>query len=154
MKKIFIIDWSLIPVFVLSAYSGIELYIAGYRSSHEIWHNWAVFHVLVSILFLIAVILHITTHWNWYKVTIRNGIGHKSKVTAILSTLFLFVVLTGFTLLGIEGAGSTVGQWHFWAGIIVTVLSVGHILKRFPLLRKSLKNRMNKQTSAGARMHI
>lgn len=150
MKKIFIIDWGLIPVFVLSAYSGTELHIAGHRNSHEIWHNWAVFHVLVSILFLIVVILHIVTHWNWYKATIRNGIGRKSKVTAILSTLFLFVALTGFALLGIEGAGSTVGEWHFGAGIIVTILSVGHILKRFPLLRKSLKNRMNKQTSSGA----
>ena len=150
MKKIFIIDWGLIPVFVLSAYSGIELHIVEHRNSHEIWHNWAVFHVLVSILFLIVVIFHIVTHWNWYKATIRNGIGRKSKVTAILSTLFLFVALTGFALLGIEGAGSTVGKWHFGAGIIVTILSVGHILKRFPLLRKSLKNRMNKQTSSRA----
>ncbi|WP_284515537.1 hypothetical protein [Bacteroides sp. AM54-2NS] len=42
-------------------------------------------------------------------------------------------------LLGIEGAGSPVGQCHFWAGIVTTVLSIGHILKRLPLLRKSLK---------------
>ena len=32
MKKIFIIDWSLIPVFVLSAYSGIELHVADYEA--------------------------------------------------------------------------------------------------------------------------
>ena len=109
MKKIFIIDWSLIPVFVLSAYSGIELHVADYEGNHEVWHNWAVFHVLTS------------------------------KVTAVLSVLFLSVVLTGFALLGIEGAGSPVGQCHFWAGIVTTVLSIGHILKRLPLLRKSLK---------------
>ena len=35
MKKIFIIDWSLIPVFVLSAYSGIELHVADYEGNHE-----------------------------------------------------------------------------------------------------------------------
>lgn len=63
----------------------------------------------------------------------------ESKVTAVLSVLFLSVVLTGFALLGIEGAGSPVGQCHFWAGIVTTVLSIGHILKRLPLLRKSLK---------------
>ena len=34
MKKIFIIDWSLIPVFVLSAYSGIELHVADYEGNH------------------------------------------------------------------------------------------------------------------------
>ena len=70
---------------------------------------------------------------------LQNGIGRKSKVTAVLSVLFLSVVLTGFALLGIEGAGSPVGQCHFWAGIVTTVLSIGHILKRLPLLRKSLK---------------
>ena len=75
----------------------------------------------------------------WYKGTAKNGIGRKSKVTAVLSVLFLSVVLTGFALLGIEGAGSPVGQCHFWAGIVTTVLSIGHILKRLPLLRKSLK---------------
>ena len=116
MKKIFIIDWSLIPVFVLSAYSGIELHVADYEGNHEVWHNWAVFHVLTSLLFLMASIFHIATHWGWYKGTAKNGIGRKSKVTAVLSVLFLSVVLTGFALLGIEGAGSPVGQCHFWAG--------------------------------------
>ena len=139
MKKIFVIDWSLIPVFVLSAYSGIELHVADYEGNHEVWHNWAVFHVLTSLLFLMASIFHIATHWGWYKGTAKNGIGRKSKVTAVLSILFLSVVLTGFALLGIEGAGSPVGQCHFWTGIVTTVLSIGHILKRLPLLRKSLK---------------
>ena len=75
MKKIFIIDWSLIPVFVLSAYSGIELHVADYEGNHEVWHNWAVFHVLTSLLFLMASIFHIATHWGWYKGTAKNGIG-------------------------------------------------------------------------------
>ena len=126
-------------IFVLSAYSGIELHVADYEGNHEVWHNWAVFHVLTSLLFLMASIIHIATHWGWYKGTAKNGIGRKSKVTAVLSVLFLSVVLTGFALLGIEGAGSPVGQCHFWAGIVTTVLSIGHILKRLPLLRKSLK---------------
>ena len=139
MNKIFVIDWSLIPVFVLSAYSGIELHVADYEGNHEVWHNWAVFHVLTSLLFLMASIFHIATHWGWYKGTAKNGIGRKSKVTAVLSILFLSVVLTGFALLGIEGAGSPVGLCHFWTGIVTTVLSIGHILKRLPLLRKSLK---------------
>ena len=118
-------------MFVLSAYSGIELHVADYEGNHEVWHNWAVFHVLTSLLFLMASIFHIATHWGWYKGTAKNGIGRKSKVTAVLSVLFL--------LLGIEGAGSPVGLCHFWTGIVTTVLSIGHILKRLPLLRKSLK---------------
>lgn len=51
MKKIFVIDWILVFVFVLSAFSGIGLHIvAGHDNSHEVWHNWAVFHILIAFL--------------------------------------------------------------------------------------------------------
>ena len=46
MKRIFVIDWILIVVFIVSAISGVGLHIAGHGNSHEVWHNWAVFHVL------------------------------------------------------------------------------------------------------------
>lgn len=138
MKRIFVIDWMLILMFVLSAFSGIELHIAGLGSNHELWHNWAVFHVLASFLFLTTVILHITTHWGWYKGVMRNGIGRKSRITLMLSILFLFVSVTGIILIGIDGANSDVGLWHYRIGIITIVFSVGHILKRIPLLRKSI----------------
>lgn len=53
MKKIFVIDWILVFVFVLSAFSGIGLHIAGHDNSHEVWHNWAVFHILIAFLFFL-----------------------------------------------------------------------------------------------------
>lgn len=40
MKKIFVIDWILVFVFVLSAFSGIGLHIAGHGNSHEVSHKW------------------------------------------------------------------------------------------------------------------
>ena len=55
MKRIFVIDWILIVVFIVSAISGFGLHVAGHASSHEIWHNWAEFHVLGSILFFFVV---------------------------------------------------------------------------------------------------
>ena len=130
MKKIFVIDWILFFAFILSAFSGIELHIAGHGSEQEIWHNWAVSHVLASLLFLIFAILHIVTHWSWYKGIIRNGIGRKSKVTVILSAVFVLVSITGIALLGIDGANSLMGQWHYRIGIVTIILSVGHVLKR------------------------
>lgn len=133
MKKIFVIDWILFFAFILSAFSGIELHIAGHGSEHEIWHNWAVFHVLASLLFLIFAILHIVTHREWYKGIIRNGIGRKSKVTIILSVVFVLVSITGIALLGIDGANSLMGQWHYRIGIATIILSVGHVLKRIRL---------------------
>ena len=119
MKKIFVIDWILVFVFVLSAFSGIGLHIAGHGNSHEVFH--------------------ITTHWGWYKGTIKNGLGKKSKITGVLSVVFLLVSVTGIILLGVNGANSDIGLLHYEIGIVTIILCVGHILKRIHLLRKSLK---------------
>lgn len=139
MKKIFVIDWSLVFVFVLSAFSGIGLHIAGHGINHELWHNWAVFHVLTSFLFFVISIFHITTHWGWYKGIIKNGLGKKSKITVVLSVVFFLVSVTGIILLGVDGANSYIGLLHHKIGIVTIVLCIGHLLKRISLLRKSLK---------------
>lgn len=141
MKRIFVIDWILIVVFIVSAISGFGLHVAGHGSSHEIWHNWAVFHVLGSILFLIVVIFHVATHLEWYKGIIKKGIGSKSKVTAILSVIFLLLSVTGLALLGINGANSLFGLWHYKIGVITIVIALGHVIKRLPVFRKSLNCR-------------
>lgn len=144
MKKIFVIDWIMIAAFVPSLCSGIGLHIAGHEANHEVWHNWAVSHVLSSLLFLAASIFHIKTHSNWYKSITRSGIGHKSRVTVLLSIVFMAVVVTGIALLGVEGAGSSVGLWHYRTGIAVSVLSVGHLLKRIPSSRSFIFRSRNK----------
>ena len=141
MKRIFVIDWILIVVFIVSAISGFGLHVAGHGSSHEIWHNWAVFHVLGIILFLIVVIFHVATHLEWYKGIIKKGIGSKSKVTAILSVIFLLLSVTGLALLGINGANSLLGLWHYKIGVITIVIALGHVIKRLPVFRKSLNCR-------------
>lgn len=139
MKRVFVIDWILIPLFLLTAYTGIKLHIVGHGNNHELWHNWAIVHVSSSFLFMYAIIFHITTHWGWYKGTIKNGIGKKSKITVVLSVVFLLVSVTGIILLGVDGANSYIGLLHYKIGIVTIVLCIGHLLKRIPLLRKSLK---------------
>lgn len=139
MKRIFVIDWILMPLFILTTYTGIELHIAGHSKSHEIWHNWAISHVIASLLLLVAVIFHIITHWSWYKGIISRGIGKKSKVTIWLSAIFTFVAITGVILLNVEGVNSSIGLWHYKIGVLTSVFSIGHIIKRFNILRKSLK---------------
>ena len=141
MKRIFVIDWILIVVFIMSAISGFGLHVAGHGGTHEVWHNWAVFHVLGSILFLIVVIFHVATHLEWYKGIIKKGIGSKSKVTAILSVIFLLLSVTGLARLGINGANSLLGLWHYKIGVITIVIALGHVIKRLPVFRKSLNCR-------------
>lgn len=139
MKKIFIIDWLLLLVASLSAYSGIKLHIAGHFFNHEIWHNWAVLHVITSILFLIIGIIHIKNHWGWYKSIIKRNFNYKIGKTLFLSIVFGLVSLTGIVLvLFINGANSNIGVWHYRLGLILTILSIIHIVRRWYLLKKSI----------------
>lgn len=67
----------------------------------------------------------------------RNG--RKSKVTAVLSVLFLSTSVTGIILLDVNEANPQIGLSHYKIGIAMSLLSIGHILKRLPVLRKSMK---------------
>ena len=138
MKKIFVIDWALLIVFAITAISGFELHIAGHFSGHEVWHNWAVCHTLASLAFIILGALHIQTHWGWYKSLISKGFGKKSRITVWLTFIYFVATITGILLLFIAGANTGIGLWHYRIGIILTIISTGHFLKRFPILKKSI----------------
>ena len=131
------IDWGLIPAFLLSAYSGIELHVAGHGPEHATWHHWAIFHVLVSLAFLLLGILHVKMHWGWYTSYFKKGLGNKSRITLSLTILFVLVTLTGIALLEVEGANSGIGLWHYRIGLLVTLISTLHLAKRWPTLKKS-----------------
>ncbi len=138
MKKTFFIDWTLIPFSVLSAFSGVMLHVAGHGEVHEVWHNWAVLHVITSMLFLVATIYHVVMHWPWYKGIIKRGMGRKSKVTLTLSFIFAAVSITGAVLiLAVEGANSSIGLWHYRISLGIIALSLAHIATRLPILLKS-----------------
>lgn len=138
MKRIFVVDWTLVPSFILCAFSGIKLHVAGHGQWHEEWHNWAVFHVVASFVLLVLVYLHVKMHWSWYKGIFQKGLGKKSRVTFFLSILFLFVTLTSIMLLMVEGGNSSMGMWHYRIGLLMIVFAVTHILKRWSVLKKSL----------------
>lgn len=117
--------------FVASAVTGIGLHIAGHGTNHEVWHNWAVAHVLSSLLWLVSGTFHIKRHVRWYKAIASKGIGRKSRTTLALSVVFLIVTVTGIVLLAcVDGANSAIGLWHYWLGIVLMALSFIHITKR------------------------
>lgn len=145
MKRIFIIDWILIPLFLLTAFTGIGLHIASHGNNHELLHNWASAHIIASLLFTVFVIIHVKIHWGWYKGLFQNGLRHKSHVTAIVSILFVFVALTGYALLWVNNVSSGLGQWHYHVGLLALVIFSGHIIKRLPILLKSIHMHKNKR---------
>ena len=140
-KTLFLTDLLLLITFVPSAATGFILHWAGHQSSHELWHNWAVAHVISTLLLTILVAIHIYGHWGWYKSLFKGNIKNKSRLTtSVLSALMLVVTTTGIVVLfRHQGANTGLGLWHYVMGIIVSIIVIGHLIKRFNTMLKGLK---------------
>lgn len=130
------IDFALIPIFLLLIISGIGIHVTDEFARHDVWHNWAVTHVIAGTLFLLLGIFHVKGHWPWFK-SLFKYFKKKSKPNIILTLLFLFETVSGIILLAfIDGGDTEIGLWHWWAGLIMTGFGIGHILKRIKMLKK------------------
>ncbi|MBQ8493493.1 MAG: DUF4405 domain-containing protein [Alistipes sp.] len=139
MKRIFVIDWVLLAAAVVLIASGFAMHIAGHGTNHHEWHVWGVLHVVASVLFITMAVWHVKMHWAWYKGWFNKGLGTKSRVTALLSVVFVLTTATGVVLLFVAGGNTDIGLWHYRVGIALTAISLGHTLKRVPILKKSLQ---------------
>lgn len=139
MKKIFVIDWSLLLALILTAVTGFGLHAAGHGSNHTTWELCAVAHAVSATLFFTLAVWHIKLHWGWYRGWLKQGLGKKSRVTVILTIVMLIVWLTGLAALAVVEVNSHVGLWHYKIGILAMLIAFGHFVKRFPILRKNLK---------------
>ena len=138
-NKLFIIDFILLILFVLTAVSGFGMHFAGHSNIHSIWHNWAVIHCLSTLLFVGFTFAHIYLHWNWYKTLFSKPLGNKSRVTIVVSILFVVLTISGTLAFTVpEGPNSHIGIVHYIIGIISTIFFVGHIVKRHKILFKGL----------------
>ena len=138
-KTLFLTDLLLLITFVPSAATGFILHWAGHQSRHELWHNWAVAHVISTLLLTILVAIHIYGHWGWYKSLLKGNIKNKSRVTVFLSALILIVIETGIVVLfRHQEANTGLGLWHYILGIVITIVAFGHFIKRYRKLTKGL----------------
>lgn len=139
-KSIVLTNLILIPLFIASVYTGIELHIAGHGASHEIWHTWAVLHTIASLLFLALVALHVRSHWGWYKALKTIGCKGKRHAVLLLTCVFLLVLISGLLLLFfVDGAASSTGLLHYKTGLVLALLVLFHVLKRRKILLKGAK---------------
>ena len=139
ISKLFKVDAALLPVFVGLVISGIKIHVTSYDLNHEAWHNWAVAHVIMSLLFIILVYMHIRQHWAWYKNLIRPA--KKPRIVTIsLTVAMLLELITGIALIAfVDCECSSWGNIHWIGGLILTALATGHIIKRLKILLKGLK---------------
>ena len=130
-RSIFLTDLILIPLFVLTVYSGIELHVAGHGADHGAWHDWAVFHTLAGLSFTGFGILHVKDHLGWYKGLVAKGTKGKSRIILAFSFVCVPVLVTAVVLLcGVKGANMPVGLLHYGTGLVAGVLGTLHILLR------------------------
>ena len=138
MKKIFVIDWALVLLFGCMFLSGFRVHAAGHFDTHAVWEIWVLSHIFISVLFGLCGVLHIKTHWGWYKSWINKGLGKKSRVTVYLTFIFVIVSVSGLALFFINGVNTHMGLWHYRLGIVMTAIGIGHFIKRYSILRKSI----------------
>lgn len=113
--------------FSLSVVTGIGFHFAGRGSNHEAWHNWAVSHIVSTLLWLIVVVLHTKRYRKMFMSLAKRRAYKKFFPTLVASTLFIITTITGIVLLlFIDGANSSIGLWHWECGITLAVLTLVH----------------------------
>lgn len=118
---------SLAGVFV----SGVRLHLAGHGFNHALWHDCAVAHVVLSVLFCLLLGKHLAGHWRWYKGIWIGGVRKKTVLTLWLTVLSVWLVVTGCVLLFcIEGSQSVTGHLHGVAGLCMMPFVSFHVCKR------------------------
>lgn len=138
-RPVFMVDLSLIPVFILLTYSGLMLHTTSHIANHAEWEYWAEYHTIVGLVSLVLGWLHIKAHWNWYKGLFKKGIGKRSKVTVLISILFLILIVTGLILIFfVSGGNSHVGLWHYRIGLGMVLLLIIHTVARISVLMRGL----------------
>lgn len=138
MKKLFIIDWTLVLCILLTAVTGVGMHVAGHGTGHVDWEIWAWSHSLSGMLFTGFAVWHVKMHLGWYKSLLRNKSAKNRHVTLALSVIALIAAATGLVMFAVSGANTGIGNWHYRIGILLSAFALGHILKRSAILRKSI----------------
>ena len=140
MKPIFRTDLCLAILFVASLLTGVKIHYANNFLTHDIWHTWSVIHFFVNIALLVTAVIHIKQHWGWFKTLFKtSSFALKSKITMLVTILFLATTITGvLLLLFIDGQGSLMGMAHYVIGLLFGAIGLGHFIKRWRVFKKGV----------------
>lgn len=128
---IYLTNLSMVPLFILSLYTGIKLHITSHSFDTEALHRWSAFHCIASLLFVLLVSAHIRSHWGWYKNAWNKRRQARRHIVFLLSFIFISTSITGILLLlGAENAVFSVSMLHYRIGLLLGILVILHILKR------------------------
>ena len=138
-KRMFYTDAALVPLFLLTLVTGLTLHGAGHAPGHADRQFWALSHLVSGAAFPLAGLLHVGMHWGWYR-TLAKGVDSKSRLTLLLSLLFAVAVATGIGLLLSRGGHhASMGLMHYKTGLVMGLVALLHLGKRFRTLLRGLK---------------
>lgn len=130
-----------------AAYSGFLIQFSYHIGRHgEIDFNktvlninywgWSNIHKITITILSAFMIFHIVQHWTWYKTVIKKKLIAKNKQVIILSTVFIFVAITGYIpwIIDVTGNNEMAGRFfleiHDKLTIILSALLILHVAKR------------------------
>lgn len=138
MKPVFRTDLSLTILGLCSLVSGILVHCAGHSENYDVWHFVLVLHLFVNFAFVITTIIHIKQHWGWFKGLCKKS-SLRKKMAIFVTIAFLVVSLSGIYLLAFaEGQGTHAGLVHYWLGLILGLLAILHLVKRWHIFHRGI----------------
>lgn len=118
--------------------------VTGFMLHQEVWHLhvyddtalWAS-HEAVGLVMAGMVAGHCVQHSFWFKNFAKIKPSRK-RVTTILLILGVIVLGSGIPLMCGSHSG-VISRIHYVCGILFTVFAIGHVAKRWKMLRSALK---------------
>lgn len=161
IKKYFT-DIIMIPLMILTTYSGLAMHILPKAhgrfegpvaaSGYDI-HVWKDVHLISAFLWLFAMMLHVYQHWGWYKNTFLKLNFKKKKLSVAITVLAAGLSLTGiFLFLNIlpHETRHAIGEFHDKFGEILVILLIFHIVQRFKWIIKTTRDIFTKMGNEAA----
>ena len=96
---------------------------------------WSFIHPIIVVLFVSVSGICCTFSRN----NVKRGLKLLAATLALDIGTFIATYYVGINCLIIQGPNSHFGHWHYVIGIMLTVIAVGHFLKRIKILVKGLK---------------
>lgn len=143
-KSVFLVNTALLVVGFLTAISSVQLEVSSGRDYSGIsFDRWVWLHMVICLICMIGVGYHLYLHWAGVSKWLSGIATLKSKQTKWLVWLsvitFLSGILSGVSFL-IVAEHNGIGKVHGKFGLVVIVLTILHIVKRFSWYRDRHKD--------------
>ncbi len=117
--------------------------VTGFMLHKEVWHLhlfndhslWSI-HEAVGLVLLVFVAGHCLQHSFWFKNYAKIKPDRK-RVTTILLIIGIIVAISGIILM-CGSRSELISHIHYVCAILFTIISIGHIAKRWKILKNLL----------------